>query len=198
MDRHAPIRRQRRGLARMAEILDAAARVFAAQGYDRATTNAIAAEAGISPGSLYRFFSSKEDIARALAERYRLEIGESHRGAFTDVDVTTPDIDDLLDRVVDPIIAFNRRNPAFITLFTRSDLPALLSSPVQPLEEAFAERLAQILTARNPALAPAEVARTARTAIQIFRGLIAGGTTPQDTAELKVVLRAYLTQKGIP
>src|SRR6266511_1332655 len=51
----------------MAGILDAAAGVFADAGYERATTNAIAAAAGISPGSLYQFFPNKEAIAEALA-----------------------------------------------------------------------------------------------------------------------------------
>jgi len=43
--------------------------VFAEMGYDEATTNHIAAQAAISPGSLYQFFSNKEEIAQALAAR---------------------------------------------------------------------------------------------------------------------------------
>ena len=67
-------------------------RVIAKVGYSRATTNAIAAEAGISPGSLYQFFDDKEQIAQALEMRYarparldhprRLTLGPASRSRF--------------------------------------------------------------------------------------------------------------------
>ena len=52
-------------------ILQAAARVFVKRGYERATTNRIAEEAGISVGSLYQYFPSKDSIAVELLRRYR-------------------------------------------------------------------------------------------------------------------------------
>ncbi|MER6937932.1 helix-turn-helix domain-containing protein, partial [Nocardioides sp. NPDC000441] len=72
-------KRQARGEERMREIVRAAAVVFAERGPDGATTNAIAAEAGISPGSLYQFFGSKADIARALSEHYAAELSGVRR-----------------------------------------------------------------------------------------------------------------------
>lgn len=50
------------------EILEAAARCFARDGFHGATTAAICAEAGISPGHLYHYFASKEAIIAAMAE----------------------------------------------------------------------------------------------------------------------------------
>jgi AcrR family transcriptional regulator len=52
-------------------ILNAAARVFVRRGYARATTNRIAEAAGISVGSLYQYFPSKDAIAVELLRRYR-------------------------------------------------------------------------------------------------------------------------------
>ncbi len=52
-------------------ILEAATRVFVEQGYARATTNRIAAAAGVSVGSLYQYFPSKDAIAVELLRRYR-------------------------------------------------------------------------------------------------------------------------------
>jgi AcrR family transcriptional regulator len=52
-------------------ILEAAARVFVKTGYPRATTNRIAEAAGISVGSLYQYFPSKDAIAVELLRRYR-------------------------------------------------------------------------------------------------------------------------------
>lgn len=50
-------------------ILDAAAQVFEARGYAEGTTNRIAERAGVSIGSLYEYFPTKDAIAVALAER---------------------------------------------------------------------------------------------------------------------------------
>lgn len=45
-----------------AEILQAAAARFAAHGYERATVRAIAADAGVDPALVHRFFGSKQDV----------------------------------------------------------------------------------------------------------------------------------------
>lgn len=62
----APRRRQARGERRIAQLLQAAAGVFCRTGYAAASTNAIAREAGVSPGTLYQFFPNKEAIAVEL------------------------------------------------------------------------------------------------------------------------------------
>ncbi|NIN69467.1 MAG: TetR family transcriptional regulator [Anaerolineae bacterium] len=58
---------------REAQILDAAARVFAKNGYARATTREIAAEAGVSEGTIYNYFDSKRDLLIAMSSRLALE-----------------------------------------------------------------------------------------------------------------------------
>ncbi len=49
-------------------ILKAAESIIVKSGYDAATTNNIAEVAGVSIGSLYQYFASKEAIAAALVE----------------------------------------------------------------------------------------------------------------------------------
>jgi AcrR family transcriptional regulator len=51
------------------EILDAATDVFAAEGFDRANMDAIAARAGITKPTLYSRFGSKEGLFAAAVER---------------------------------------------------------------------------------------------------------------------------------
>jgi AcrR family transcriptional regulator len=51
---------------RSVQILEAAARVFAQRGYHAATTKAIAAEAGVSEGTIYNYFQSKEDLLLSI------------------------------------------------------------------------------------------------------------------------------------
>jgi AcrR family transcriptional regulator len=55
-------------------ILDAAERVFARAGFHAATMQDVAAEAGMSPGNLYRYFSAKDAIIAGIAERDRSTI----------------------------------------------------------------------------------------------------------------------------
>ncbi len=51
-------------------ILAAAAQVFELHGYAAGTTNRIAEAAGVSIGTLYQYFKSKEALAVALLERH--------------------------------------------------------------------------------------------------------------------------------
>lgn len=55
-------------------ILDAAEHVFARAGFHTATMQDVAAEAGMSPGNLYRYFNSKDAIIAGMAERDRSTI----------------------------------------------------------------------------------------------------------------------------
>jgi AcrR family transcriptional regulator len=62
------------GRDRTARILDAAERCFARSGIHRTTMQDVAAEAGMSPGNLYRYFRSKDTLAAGLAERDRARV----------------------------------------------------------------------------------------------------------------------------
>ena len=61
---------------RRAEILAAAQRCFVRAGFHGASMQDICAEAGMSPGNLYRYFPSKEALIAGIAERDRAEIGQ--------------------------------------------------------------------------------------------------------------------------
>jgi len=53
--------------ARRRQILDAALVRFSSQGFHRTPMQAIFDEAGLSPGAVYRYFKSKEEIVQAIA-----------------------------------------------------------------------------------------------------------------------------------
>ena len=57
---------EERGDRRRTQILDAAARVFAERGYHRTTVRDIAREAGIADGTIYLYFSSKQELLLGL------------------------------------------------------------------------------------------------------------------------------------
>src|SRR5688572_7939340 len=59
-----------RSRATVDAILDATARVLVRDGYDKTTTNRVAEVAGVSIGTLYQYFESKEAIVVELGRRH--------------------------------------------------------------------------------------------------------------------------------
>src|SRR4030095_14274327 len=66
-------------------ILEATTRVLMKDGYDRASTNKIAAVAGVSIGSLYQYFPSKQALVAAVSERHSHEVLLLMRNALVKV-----------------------------------------------------------------------------------------------------------------
>ncbi|HEU4409845.1 MAG TPA: TetR/AcrR family transcriptional regulator [Polyangiaceae bacterium] len=62
---------QARSQATVEAILGATERLLVNEGYERLSTNRVAAAAGVSVGSLYQYFPSKEALVAALADRHR-------------------------------------------------------------------------------------------------------------------------------
>ena len=192
-----PRRRQARGERRIELILDVAAQVFADVGFEAATTNAIAARAGMSPGSLYQFFPNKDAVAEALAARFAERLQATREDAF-DPEIATLPLDQMIDRVVDPLVAFYLVHPGFLALFAGSDVSPRLAAVTRDFHEGVVERAERILMARAPRLAPDKLERVARVSVQIVRAmlpLIASVDPSERWAmihELKAVQRRYL------
>jgi AcrR family transcriptional regulator len=74
---------------RRPRILEAAERAFVRHGFHAATMQHVAAEAGMSPGNLYRYFRSKEAIVQGLCERDQRERAASFAAFAAADDVTS-------------------------------------------------------------------------------------------------------------
>ncbi|MDB4974718.1 MAG: Transcriptional regulator, TetR family [Myxococcaceae bacterium] len=72
---------QARSQATVDALLRATARILVREGYDRASTNKIAALAGVSVGSLYQYFPSKEALVASLIQEHVQEMAELVRAA---------------------------------------------------------------------------------------------------------------------
>lgn len=74
--------------ARRGQILDAATRVFAEKGFERATIREIAGVAGIADGTIYNYFANKSALLLALLDRLNETEGrESHFAAGAEIDM---------------------------------------------------------------------------------------------------------------
>jgi len=192
-------RRQSRGLQRASQILDAAAQVFAEVGFDKATTIAIAARAGVSPGSLYQFFPHKEAIARALMRRYAHKLLAIHADGLSLETAELP-LSAFLDRVIDPIVAFNRANPGLLALAGGESVSPQLARIVADLHDEVIQRLDAVLAVRMPEVEAARRQRMASVSLHIALALLplaaaAGAQGERGDAmvdELKAVLHGYL------
>lgn len=72
---------QERSRSTVDALLEATARVLVKEGYDRASTNRIAEVAGVSIGSLYQYFPSKEALVAAVIDRHTQEVSQVTRNA---------------------------------------------------------------------------------------------------------------------
>ena len=63
---HPTPRRSRRKDARPSELLDAAYELFVEHGYAATRVEAVAQRAGVSKGTLFLYFTSKEELFKAV------------------------------------------------------------------------------------------------------------------------------------
>lgn len=118
-------------VARREHILDAAERCFARSGFHRTTMQDICREAGVSPGALYLYFASKEELIAGISERDRSELAEQLKEL-----AATDDLIAALTRIAEhyaieeardkrvlcmEIAAESTRNPAVSEIFRGTD-----------------------------------------------------------------------------
>lgn len=76
---------QERSRSTVDALVVATARILVKDGFDKASTNRIAEEAGVSIGSLYQYFPGKEALVAAVIERHNAAIMQVVRGTMADV-----------------------------------------------------------------------------------------------------------------
>jgi AcrR family transcriptional regulator len=70
---------QARSRATVDSLVEATARILVREGFDKASTNRIAEVAGVSVGSLYQYFPSKEALVAEVILRHQQEIQRTVR-----------------------------------------------------------------------------------------------------------------------
>ncbi|MFJ8533307.1 TetR family transcriptional regulator [Streptomyces sp. NPDC093591] len=196
-EKDQPRRRQARGERRIAQLLEAAAAVFTATGYTAASTNAIAREAGVSPGTLYQFFPNKEAIAIELGDRLMHEMRETYGEALAPVDPATP-LEEAVGAAVDRFIAFNCEHPVFFALMHGPDIPGRIAAEHDALHAALLSRIEGLLASLLPDVTPADLSRTTHMCLGLYKAGLElvlaheGAEREAYVQELKNALFRYL------
>jgi AcrR family transcriptional regulator len=162
---------QARSRATVDAILRAAAQVFTAQGYAATTTNHIAERAGVSIGSLYEYFPSKDALLVALMEAHLAEaetiLATAAAEAFEDAD----DVAAVVRRFVRAMVDLHARDrPLHRVLFEEAPLPARMRRQILAIERRVVEHVAEYLRAR-PGATTRDPEMAAAVVVQAIEGL---------------------------
>lgn len=187
---------QARSRARLAELLDAAETLLAREGAEALTTTSIAAEAGVSVGSLYRYFPDKGAIVDALARRYL----EEFEATIDEVARQAPDDrwDDPAGTLLDAFAARGVSQPGYRALWLGRHFSEELRAADRANKTVLAHGVMKILVRAGLIADCEEAATCCRAAVlaadsllhESFRLDPAGD--PLLMAEAKQLLRSYL------
>ena len=100
---------QQRSRATVDALVEATARILVKEGFDKASTNRIAEVAGVSVGSLYQYFPSKEALVAAVIERHQQEIMQTVRRELQGV-LNEP-VDNAVHKLVVVAVKAHRLDP---------------------------------------------------------------------------------------
>ncbi|MEJ3751028.1 TetR/AcrR family transcriptional regulator [Actinomycetes bacterium KLBMP 9797] len=188
---------QARSKARVALLLDAAERVLVRDGVAAVTTSRVAAEAGVSVGSLYQYLPDRDAILDALAATYLVRL-EALMDGFVQR-ATAERWTDPVGVLVDGFADLYRTEHGFRELWFGSGLTEGTRAADRAHKRRMADGVRRILVALGhaddtPALATAcEAAVLAADAVvqEAFRRDPAGD--PGLLEEARTMLRAYLS-----
>jgi AcrR family transcriptional regulator len=167
--------RQARSAVTVDAILEAAARILETSGFKAYTTNAVAERAGVSIGSLYQYFPSRDAVTRALIER--------------EMTILLADIESIeaLPDLIGSAVSNQLRRPALARMLDIEEERL----PADPQVEQLGQRMAIVFRRclQAPDMPPAARApHTAGDLIAITRGMVdaAGRRGETDAAALIV------------
>jgi AcrR family transcriptional regulator len=190
---------QARSNERLRRVLDAADEVLAAEGPDAFTTTHVAEVAGVSIGSVYRFFPDKEAIVEALAVRYWSDFEDLVAGVAEADEAQA--VDDPVGAVVDVLVAGFRARPGFLGLWFGGLRSEAVRDATRPTRTAIARSIGRILHRHWPEASPDTLARVAEMAVLAGDGLLREAFRRDrqgDAAvltESKAMLNAYIAER---
>jgi len=120
---------QQRSRATVDALVEATARILVKDGFDKASTNRIAEAAGVSVGSLYQYFPSKEALVLAVIERHNRDSMRLVRTALSEIGSLS--LPQAIRAIVSVAIKAHRINPKLHRVLTEQ-IPR--TGPLQNVE----------------------------------------------------------------
>ena len=192
--------RQARGKDKLARVLLAADRIMAAEGVEAVTTVRVAAESGVSVGSLYRYLPNREAILESLAQHY-LGLLEAQMDLLLEAPPSA-DIHAAVGVSIDAFAEFYRSHPGFRALWFSRHLTEETRSLDRAHKSEMANRIRDLLIAHGAGRANKQTLRISQT-IQLatdaviqeaFRVNPRGDKVLLD--QLKTMISSYLDSIG--
>lgn len=186
---------QIRSRDKLGRILAATAGLLGELRYEELGTRLIAERAGVSVGTVYRFFPDKDSIVQALLLGWLNEFTSILDGTADGGTPVPPGV--LLDRIVDVYAGLFRTEPGFRNAFYSAPRSQELQDAQRDGDKVFAARLCQLLSPGDGGPAPVPLARCL-IAVEVadhllglaFRDNPDGDDTVLD--ETKLLLHRYL------
>lgn len=188
--------RQCRSAETVRTILEGAARILEERGLDGYTTNAVAERAGVSIGSLYQYFPSKEALTAALAARESALLTEAARAA---PEAATPQ--EGFRHIVRACVAHQMARPRLALLIDREESRLQLAGTLGDVRTELTDALLSLLARLGAHEGPSEPEIAAGDVFAMMRGMIdaAGEREERDGPALELrVVRAVHGYLGLP
>ena len=139
--------RQARALATCAALRQAAAHILTGQGRGVLTTNRIAERAGVSIGSLYQYYPSKEAILAEMIRQMRQDMWRDIRDAAERAD--NADLRDLAEALIRASVTHHAKAPELARQLEQMELDLPPDPETQQIERSLQSLLVRLLARRG-------------------------------------------------
>jgi AcrR family transcriptional regulator len=182
--------RQARARATLDAILEAAARILVNEGYDRLNTNRIAEIAGVSVGTLYQYFPTKEAILTEIIREKRKRLLDDIKAAT--VEMSGESHDQTLDKLLWAAVKHQLRWPKLARMLEYADTFLPLEDETRTLNTEILDTVAGFLARTgydDPEL-------RARDLVAALRGMIDAAGLAGETDQQALFLRTRRLATG--
>ena len=164
-------RREREKLFRKHEIIEAALQIFAQKGYKATTLDEIAEKSEFGKGTIYNYFSSKEEIYTEIIT----SAIEQHQIIIRKIDEKTVTLHDFVEELLADLLRFSLENKEsfLLLLFTEihqsitasTEISKIMDNNKQKMTEFFVQKASKAI--ENKEIRDVDLERV----IRLFRGL---------------------------
>ena len=189
-----PSRKEREADLARQSFIDAAVSVFSRKGFHGATMDEIARSAGYSPGAIYRYFPSKDDVFRAVVARLGEQFIEQ---ADDEPPVALPFAERLRWFIIRHLETALTHRDFFVTFIARNpvvewDRTSEIGADACEFHDRFIARLSTLMAlgVDEGVLAPGDTGEYARVLLALIRSLAGEWLMTAATPDAPVADRA--------